>query len=415
MFKLIQLDKDAFNQHFLRFRIKYYFSETKEFLARHKLLSVFIICLLMPGVEHIQALGIPFYALIDPSKTLKEKLIYLVSLLVFLLAMTVTQLTFIKGGEFREYLHTLCISSRAYKKIDFIILLVSLNIVWLAIFFGAINILHYSKELWFVSSQYCLYAATILAIITLLWNCLYRNIANGILLFSVLVFVVWSSTQASWFVNYSVSCFVILLSGLIIWTVQPSVVKRNYLFKTTSIHTLNAHKRQSIFLLQLVVLRERKRAFITKLILCFAVSGLILQILSPQEALESREAIVLVLVSLQIYILSTLFILFEKRKLDYALFHRVFPYQRQINFVKELAIISLLLFVILVPVFLFCIFSFKNYLLLLLVMWVMGSIGLIINRIFYAQSLRFCLFSSLLSTLGSGVVQYLVLGACFGA
>jgi hypothetical protein len=413
MFELAPLDKGSFNQHFLSFRIKYYFNEMQEFLARHKLLSVFIVCLLAPGVEHIQGLGIPFYALIDPSNTLKEKLIDLVLLLTFLLAMTQTQLPFIKGGEFREYLHTLYIPSRIYKKIDFIILLMSLNIVWLAIFFGATNILHYSKEPWFVSSQYCLYASTVLAMMTLLWNCLYRKIANSFLLFFVLIFIAWSSMQGSWLVNYSVSCLVTLLSGLIIWKVQPFVAKRNYLFKTASINLVNSHKCKSIFLMQLAVLRESKQAFITKLILCFAVSGLILQVLSSQ-GLES-EAIVLALVGLQSYILSTLFILFEKGKLDYALFHKVFPYQRQINFVKELTVIWLLLFVILFPVFLFCIFSFKNYLLLCLAIWVMCFIGLIINRIFYAQSLRFCLFFSLLSTLGSGVVQYIVLGACFGA
>ncbi|WP_428412256.1 hypothetical protein [Legionella sp.] len=69
MFELTQLDTDVFNQHFLRFRIKYYFTETNEFLARHKLFVVFLVCLLAPGVEHIQALGIPFYALIDPANT----------------------------------------------------------------------------------------------------------------------------------------------------------------------------------------------------------------------------------------------------------------------------------------------------------------------------------------------------------
>lgn len=411
MFELTQVDRDVFDQHFLKFRLKYYFTETKEFLARHKLLSVFIICLLAPGVEHIQALGMPFYALIDPSNTLKEKLIYLVSLLLFLLAITKTQLPFIKGGEFREYLHTLYIPSRVYKKVDFILLLVSLNIVWVAVFFGAANILHHSKGPWFVSSQYSLYASTLLAIITLLWNCLYRKIANGILLFSVLIFVVYSSMQGSWLVNYSVSCFVVFLSGLIIWTVQPFVAKKN--FKTGSLLVLNNYKGMSIFLMQLAVLRENKRALITRLILCFAVSGLLIQVFSSQEELENRDAIVIVLASLQTYILSTLFILFEKGKLDYSLFHQVFPYQWKMNYVKEISIIFILLSVILFPIFLFCLFSFKNYIFLLLAILMMSAIGLIINRSLYALSLRFCLFSSLLSTLGSGVVQYMVLGAYF--
>ncbi|MFJ1269804.1 DUF6136 family protein [Legionella lytica] len=409
MFELAPLEPSSFTQYFLKFRIKYYFNETKELLARHKLLCVFIICLLAPGVEHIPALGTPFYALIDPSNTLKEKLIYLVSLLLFLLAMTKTQLTFIKGGEFREYLHTLNIPIRASKKIDFIILLVSLNIVWLAVFFGATNIIHCSKEPSIVISQYCLYASLVLAIITLLWNCLYRKIANGILLFLVLILVVCSSMQGSVLINCSVSCFVILLCGLIIWMVQPFVIQRNYTFKIIPIHLVSDSKCKRIFLLQLAILRENKRALFMRLTLCLAVSGIILHVLFSQEMLDNREAIVFVLMGLQTYLLSTLFILFEKAKLDYALFHKIFPYQRQSSFIKEVSITSALFFLVLLPVFWCSIFGFN-----LFVMWVMGSIGLMLNRLFYAQSLRFCLFTSLLSTLVSGVVQYRILGAYVG-
>ncbi|WP_133137845.1 DUF6136 family protein [Legionella rowbothamii] len=415
MFKQNHLDKSGFNQYFLKLRIQYYFNETTELLARHKLLLAFIICLLAPGVAHIQAIGIPFYALVDTSKPLTEKLIYLVCLVIFLLTMTISQSRFIKGGAFREYLHTLHIPSSTYKKIDFIILLLSLNIVWFAVFCGALNIVHYAKAAWFVSSQYCLYAATILVLITLLWNCLYRKMMNGILLFSALLLVLWSSKQGSWIVNYSVSCFVLLLSGLIIWTVEPLVSTKNYLFKTVPIYASNRRICQGIFVIQLAVLRESKRALVTRLTFCLTVSILILQLFSFQGALDNREGIILFLVGLQTYILSTLFAFFEKGKLDYALFHQVFPYQRHINWLKEITIIFALLTVILFPVFLFCIFSFKNHFLLLLVILVMGFIGLIINRIFYAQSLRFCLFTSSLGTMGSGIVQHIVLGACFGA
>jgi len=111
MLELSHLDKRYFNQQFLQFRAQYYFNETKELLARHKLLAAFIICLLAPGVKNIQAIGIPFYALIDPAITLKAKFIYLGALLFFLLAMTKAQLSFIKGGEFREYLHTVYVTT----------------------------------------------------------------------------------------------------------------------------------------------------------------------------------------------------------------------------------------------------------------------------------------------------------------
>ena len=65
----------------------------------------------------------------------------------------------------------------------------------------------------------------------------------------------------------------------------------------------------------------------------------------------------------------------------------------------------------LIPVFLFCIFSLKNYCLLSLIILAMNGVVLAISRIFYALSLRFCLFSSLLNTVGGCVVQYIFLGA----
>lgn len=114
MLELTQLDKNYFNYQFLKFRTQYYFNETKELIARHKLLTAFIICLLAPGVKNIQAIGIPFYALIDPSITFKAKFIYLVTLLFFLLSLTRAQSSFIKGGAFREYLHTLYIPLRVH-------------------------------------------------------------------------------------------------------------------------------------------------------------------------------------------------------------------------------------------------------------------------------------------------------------
>lgn len=53
-----------FNRHFLKYRIRYYFAEAKELLARHKLLMAFIICLLAPGVQNMQILGLLFIHLL---------------------------------------------------------------------------------------------------------------------------------------------------------------------------------------------------------------------------------------------------------------------------------------------------------------------------------------------------------------
>lgn len=415
MLELTHLDKSYFNHQFLKFRTQYYFNETKELLARHKLLTVFIICLLAPGVKNIQAIGIPFYALIDPSLTLKAKFIYLFSLLFFLLAMTKAQLSFIKGGAFREYLHTLYIRSRVYKAIDFIILLFSLNIVWLAIFFGGASILHYAEGPLFLSSQYCLYASTVFALCTLLLNFLYKKIANGVVVFSALLLIIFISKQSHWLLNFCVGISIFLLCGLIIWTIKPYQGKQKYSFKIPHFYVFNSFKSlgslKNIFIIQLAVLRKNKISFLIRFTICFVLSILILQVLTSQETVDNRQGLILVLISLQTYILSTLFTLFEKEKLEHALFHNIFPYQRHAQPIKEIILIWIGLMLTLAFVFLFCIFSLKNYFSLILIIFTMNGVVLAINRILYTQSLRFCLFSSLLNTVSGCVVQYIFLGA----
>ena len=414
MLELTQLNKNNFNHQFLKFRAQYYFNETKELIARHKLLTAFIICLLAPGVKNIQAIGIPFYALIDPSITFKAKFIYLVILLFFLLSLTKAQSSFIKGGAFREYLHTLYIPLRVHKAVDFIILLFSLNMVWLAIIFGGANILHTEDSL-FQASQYCLYASTVFALCTLLLNFLYKKIAKCLMAFFALLLILVISKAGSWLLNYGVGLSIFLLCGIMLATVQPHLVKQKYLFKIPSLDVLNGLKSLSslknIFIIQLAVLRKNKISFLIRFTLCFAISLLILQALNSQETVDNRQGLILVLMGLQTYILSTLFTLFEKEKLEHALFHRIFPYEKQAQSIKEIILIWIELMLALMPVFLFCIFNLKNYYLLSLIIFAMNGFVFAINRIFYALSLRFCLFSSLLNTVCSCVVQYIFLGA----
>ncbi|RUQ95124.1 DUF6136 family protein [Legionella septentrionalis] len=416
MLGLTHIDRNYFNQQFLKFRTQYYVNETKELLARHKLLTAFIVCLLVPGVKNIQVIGIPFYALIDPYITFKAKFIYLIALLLFLLSLTRAQSSFIKGGTFREYLHTLYIPLRVHKAIDFIILLFSLNIVWLAIFFGGTNILHNTKDSLFLASQYCLYASTVFVLCTLLLNFLYKKIAKGIIVFSALLLIIIISKQGDWLLNFGVGLSISLLCCLILGTVQPCLHEQKYSFKIPHVDVLNGlksiHSLKSIFIIQLAVLRKNKISFLIRFTLCFAISLLILQVLNSEETVDNRQGLILVLMGLQAYILSTLFTFFEKEKLEHALFHSIFPYQKYTQPIKEIMLIWIGLMSALMPVFLFCIFSLKNYCLLILVIFAINSVVFAINRILYALSLRFCLFSSLLNTVGSCVAQYIFLGAC---
>ncbi|MFW2572333.1 hypothetical protein, partial [Legionella sp. 29fVS95] len=359
MLERTHLDKNYFNHQFLKFRTQYYFNETKELIARHKLLTAFIICLLAPGVKNIQAIGIPFYALIDPAITFKAKFIYLASLLFFLLSLTKAQSSFIKGGAFREYLHTLYIPLRVHKAIDFIILILSLNIVWLAILFGGSNILHNTEDSLFLASQYCLYASTVFVLCTLLLNFLYKKVANGIIAFIALLLIVLISKQGSSLLNFCVGVSTSLLCVFIVGIVQPYFPIQKYSLKIPRFGVLNGFKGigslKNIFIIQSAVLRKNKISFLIRSSLCFALSLLIIQVLNSQETVDNRQGLTLGLMGLQTYILSTLFTIFEKGKLEHALFHSIFPYQKHAQPIKEIILIWIGLMLTLIPVFLFCI------------------------------------------------------------
>lgn len=50
----------------------------------------------------------------------------------FLIILTKSQENFIKGGVFQDYLYTLGIPPNINKKIDLVIMIISMNIVWVA-------------------------------------------------------------------------------------------------------------------------------------------------------------------------------------------------------------------------------------------------------------------------------------------
>lgn len=431
----MHLEKSYFNYQFLTFRAQYYFNETKALIARHKILTAFIICLLAPNVKNIQSIGVPFYVLIDPSVTFKAKFIDLVLLLFLLLAMTKAQSSFIKGGDFREYLYTLYIPSGIRNTIDFIILLLSLNIIWLAIFLGGGNILRGAEDSIFRYSQYCLYASTVFALCTFLLNFLYKKIAQETLTFFALLLLILISKQGNWLLNWGAGLSISLLCVIMLKKAQPCLRQNKILGR---VYTSSAVRRpkgaicqhvsdsdvligvksrdslKNIFIIQLAVLRKNSISFVIRFTMCFILSLLMLKVLNAQETDDNRPGLVLILISLQSYLLSTLFALFEKEKLEHSLFHSIFPYQKYLQFLKELILIWAGLMLALIPVCLFCIFNVRNHLLLFIFIFGMNGVVLAINRFLYTQSLRFCLLSSLLNTVGCCVVQYAFLGTYYG-
>lgn len=408
------LDKTDFNHHFFKFRIRYYFNETKELLARHKLLMAFIICLFAPGVKNIQAIGIPFYSIIDPEISLNIKLMYMIPLVFFLLALTKAQSSFIKGGAFREYLHTLYIPARVHKKIDLMILLLSLNLIWLAILFGGATIYRQTGSLSLIFSQYALYGAAITILITLLFNALYKKWTNTIFLIFELALVAALSTKGGWFLNTSMSVCIYAISGLILWKVQP-FERSNYWFKTVHIGSSNSIKLinplKGLFLIQLAVYRENRKSFFIRLTLCCGLSILLLNLLASHELNENSGGIVLFFTTIETYILSTLFIFFEQGQRNHSLFHQIFPCYRIAFYVSEVSFVAGLLIVVFFPLVLSRLFTTLSYFSVHII--AISLIILFINRILYKLSLRFCLFTSLISTVGISIIQYIVLGAFF--
>ena len=182
MSELTTYNSQIFNKKMFKFRIKYYFHETGEALLRHKLLLVFLFCLLAPGFQSIQLIGVPLSAILDPSFSFTIKCCSLFSLLAFLSILIRSQVKSIKGGELRDFLFTLAIPSSIDKKIDLIVLTISMNIAWLAFFFGATGISAISDDKLLLYSYYALYLAVIITIIVFLLNLLYKNVANMLVL-----------------------------------------------------------------------------------------------------------------------------------------------------------------------------------------------------------------------------------------
>lgn len=414
--ELISDNLRLFNKDFLKFRKTYYINETKELLARHKLLTAFIICLLAPGIQNIKAIGVPFYTLIEPSSSLGTKLLFLGPLLFFLIALTQAQSKFIKGGTFRDYLNTFYIPSSIYKKIDTNILLLSLNVVWLAILFGAGRIHQLQCSWLFLFSYYCLYCSMIMAIVVLLLHSLYRSISGVLVLAIALIFIAFVSTVNLWWLNSIISFGVGFLSVLLAFKVQPYKNKAKK-FKTSNLEQLMLITGSSLnvfFLTQLATYRANKNKFFIRVLFCILLSIISFNLFFSNEFITNRKSLLLVLISFQTYILSTLFTFFAKDEVDYALFYLIFPYQAIVRRPIEIVVIHGLLLLSVIPLMVFSLISTPSYFLPIVIILIINMVAVAINRILYAYSLRFCLFTSLLNMAGSIFVQYLLIGAFFG-
>lgn len=417
MFELTTYNLSLFNKHLLKFRIKYYFKETGELVLRHKLLMAFMFCLLAPGIEKIHLIGVPFFVIVAPGISLGIKLLSLTALLSFLFLLIRAQAKAIQGGEFGDYLAALQAFSPHDKKIDLIVSLLSLNVIWFALFFGGTGLTHITNNTSLLYSYYALYSSLIIVIMIFLLNVLYKNIQNIVFLTLLCMLIALASTQQNPLLNFGVCLFSSLFCIIIAYTTHP------YKQKTQAVKTDKKRLKKSItnhptklyFLTQIATVRAHKAAFTIRLSIAILLSFVTINLLlSSTELVESLFVVLLILIGIQTYILSTLSTFFSKNEQDYSLFHFIFRDNLLVKQGIEIICICAGLFLSLIPLMLFLAYMKPISVVLLTGVISASSLTITINRMLYKYSLHFCFFTSLINTVVNVVMQYLLIGAFLG-
>lgn len=418
MSELTTYNVSLFNKQLLKFRIRYYFKETGELVLRHKLLMAFLFCLLAPGIEKIHIIGVPFFVIVAPGISLGIKLLSLTALLSFLFLLIRAQANFIKGGEFGDYLSVLQAFSPNDKKIDLIVSMLSLNVIWFALVFGGARLTHITNDTSLLYSYYALYSSLIIVIMIFLLNALYKNIQNIIFLTLLCMLIALVSTQQNSLLNFGICLFSSLSCISIAYSTQPYKQRTQPSVKGDKkpfIKSIANHPIKLYFLTQIATIRAHKTAFTIRLSITTLLSiATIYLLLSSTELVESMFVVLLILSGIQTYILSTWSTFFSKNEQDYRLFHSIFHDNLLLKQGMEIICISTGLFLSLIPLMIFLAFMKPIDIVLLTGIIMASTLTITINRLLYRYSLRFCFFTSLINTIANVVMQYLLIGAFLG-
>lgn len=417
MSELTTYNLSLFNKHLLKFRIKYYFKETGELVLRHKLLMAFLFCLLAPEIEKIHLIGVPFFVIVAPDIAIAIKLLSLAALLSFLFLLIRAQANFIKGGEFGDYLAALQAFSPHDKKIDLIVSLLSLNIIWFALFFGGARLTQITSNTSLLCSYYTLFSSLIIVIMIFLLNVLYKNSQNIVFLTLLCMLIALVSTQQNSLLNFGISLFSGLSCILIAYRTQPYQQKSQTVKTDKKLlkKSITNHPIKIYFLTQIATVRAHKAAFIIRLSIAILLSIATIYLLLSTELVKRMFAVLLILIGTQTYILSTWGTFFSKNEQNYSLFHSMFHDNLLVKQGIEIICICAGLFLSLIPLMLFLVLMKPIDILLLTGIIIANTLTITINRLLYRYSLRFCFFTSLINTVANIVMQYLLLGAFLGA
>ncbi|MFC3909045.1 hypothetical protein ACFORL_08160 [Legionella dresdenensis] len=405
---------NKFNHLFCKYRIKNYVNKTSDYLTRHKLLLAFIICLLVPGIENLPKIGVPFFAIVDSTTSIPLKLFYIGSILVVSMMLTNAQANFIKGGPLRDYLTSFDIAIDVHKKIDFIVLALSINLIWLPIALGAGFIYTASTNAWMGLSLSCLYASFIANYLVLLLNNLYGNRKNMLLLLLNLMAIAFISSSAMTLIHFAGAVLSSLFSVMLFWKTEPAdkitktvqLAKKQYKKQSS-----NSLKRN--FIIQYAVYKQHKRIFLTRILTSGLISPFLIYLTAVEHFSRDKSGFFITLSGLNTYTLSTLFSVFQQAENQYQLFHTLFPYQNQFKHTKEIILTFALLMISALPFLIYLALDQTNLFMVIFMVFLTSFIPLAINRSLYKYSLRFCLLASLINCVAWGIAQYWILGGIF--
>lgn len=413
--ELTSFNSREFNLNFLRFRIRYYLYKTREALLRHKLILIFLFCLLTPQFSNIKMIGMPFSAILDPNYTFSIKCLSIFSILIFLVILVESQASAIKGGELRDYLFTLPITYKHNKKIDLMVLMISLSIGWLAFIFGVNDIAKATMSNILLYSYYFLYLVMVASVITFLLNFLYRNIITMIILVLVLMLLAGTSIEKNWLLNIEVSIFSGLINVIMIRKAQPRWGKKKSrssqpcLYKSTIIDSFKLNG--SLFFASM---RAYKIAIIIRCLMCLLITVALVNIALCNIAIENLFIIFLVCMGSQLYVMSTLFIIFSKNEIEFKLLHLIYQYDFLLNRSIEVIGVWGLYLLFLSPLLIFVLFINPGYFLLVMSIIIANFATISINRMLYVYLSRFCYLTSLINIVFNVFMQYLIIGAYLG-
>ena len=223
-----------------------------------------------------------------------------------------------------------------------------------------------------------------------------------------------ASTQQNSLLNFGISLFSSLSCIIIAYRTQPYKQKTQAAKKLLK-KSITNHPIKLYFLTQIATVRAHKAAFTIRHSIATLLSiAAIYLLLSSTELVESIFVVLLILIGIQTYILSTLSTFFSKNEQDYSLFHFIFHDNLLVKQGIEIICISAGIFLSLIPLMIFLAFIKPMHVVLLTSIIIASTLTIAINRMLYRYSLRFCFFTSLINTVANVVLQYVLIGAFLG-